>query len=129
MTAKLLQLMENKGSDAIVKEEGESSPTENGIHIMHLPSRDAYSFGLQLLDIMFTKEELASSLLFKSKKSDKPGLDRARVERMLQYMERRYGKSWDIKTFTLKANQKCRDTRGRTDSASTSANAEDAENE
>ena len=37
----------------------------NGVNVMRIPSRDAYSFGLQLLNILFTKEELAVSLLFK----------------------------------------------------------------
>ena len=40
----------------------------NGVNVMRIPSRDAYSFGLQLLNILFTKEELAVSLLCKSKK-------------------------------------------------------------
>ena len=115
MTAKLMDMLQSRGDGGVVKvkEEGEASTTENGINVMRLPSRDVYSFRLQLMDIMFTKEELASSLLFKSKKSDKPGLDKVRVERMLQYMEQRYGNSWDLKMFTLKANQKCRDSRGR----------------
>lgn len=77
--------------------------------MLRLPSRDAYSFALQLLDILFTKEELQSSLLFKSKKSDKPSLDQGRVERMMRLIERRYGNEWDIKTLTSKVNQKCRD--------------------
>ena len=47
----------------------------NGISVSRLPARDAYSHGLRLLDILFTKEELAGSLLFSSKKSNKPGLD------------------------------------------------------
>ena len=55
----------------------------NGINILRLSARDAYAFGLQLLDILFTKEELSGSLLFKSKKSSKPGLDRERVDQLL----------------------------------------------
>ena len=80
-----------------------------GVNVLRLPSRDAYSFALQLLDILFTKEELQSSLLFKSKKSEKPGLDQSRVEKMMRLIERRYGNEWDIKTLTAKVNQKCRD--------------------
>ena len=55
----------------------------NGINILRLSARDAYAFGQQLLDILFTKEELSGSLLFKSKKSTKPGLDRECVDRRL----------------------------------------------
>lgn len=72
---------------------------------MWLPSRDAYSFALQLMDILFTREELASCLLFKS---DKPALDQAKVER---YVEQKYGDKWDIKMLTAKANQKCCDSK------------------
>ena len=80
-----------------------------GVNVLRLPSRDAYSFALLLLDILFTKEELQSSLLFKSKKSEKPCLDQSRVEKMMRLIERRYGNEWDVKTLTSKVNQKCRD--------------------
>ena len=42
---------------------------------MRVNARDAYAFALQILDMFFTKQELAVSLLFKSKKSEKPGLE------------------------------------------------------
>ena len=77
---------------------------------MRIPSRDAYSFGLQLLNILFTKEELSVSLFFKSKKSDKPGLENERVENMLKLIEKRFGSDWDIRTLTQKVNQTCRDS-------------------
>jgi hypothetical protein len=50
-----------------------------------IQSKDAYSYGLTLLHSIFTQEELARSLLFSSKKDTctKPGLDLARVEKML----------------------------------------------
>ena len=35
----------------------------NGINVMMLPTRDAYSFGLQLMDLMFTKEEQSTSCI------------------------------------------------------------------
>ena len=53
--------------------------------MMRLQSRDAYSFGLQLMDLLFTKEELSSSLLFISKKSEKPGLNPERVNKLLYF--------------------------------------------
>ena len=83
----------------------------NGVNISRLPTRDAYSFGLQLLDLLFTKEELGASLLFKSKKSPKPALDQARVNKLLNCIEDRYGSNdWTIKELTRKVNQKCRDS-------------------
>lgn len=55
----------------------------NGINILRLSARDVYAYGLQLIDILFTKEEQSHSLLFSSKKSSKPGLDKERVDRLL----------------------------------------------
>lgn len=56
-------------SEGIKSECSNDSDVVNGVHVMRLPSRDAYSFALQLLDILFTREELASSLMFKSPKN------------------------------------------------------------
>ena len=69
------------------------------------------------MDMLFTKDELASSLMFKSKgKSTKPPLDKERVEKMFKLIEEKfkddqtYQQQWDLKAFITKANQKCRDT-------------------
>ena len=43
---------------------------------------DAYARDLNLLDSRFSKEGLSTSLLFKSKKSEKPGLDSVWVENL-----------------------------------------------
>ena len=62
---------------------------------------------------------LGKSLLFKSKKSQKPALDGEKVQQLLGLIDQKYGdKNWDIKTLTAKVNQKCRDSSG---SASTIA--------
>ena len=91
----------------------ESTATDtciNGINVMRIPLRDAYSFALQLLDFVFSKEEQAGSLLFKSKKTTKPALDSKRVQNILSLVDRRYGgDNWDLKTLSAKVNQKCRD--------------------
>lgn len=83
----------------------------HGINVMTVPSRDAYSFGLLLLDMLFTKDELADSLLFQSPKSMKSALDTQRVQRLIGLVNKRYGDNWTIKLLTAKVNQKCRDTR------------------
>ena len=101
----------DKGGSMVKQESNDS--TVNGVNVMRLPARDAYAFGLQLMDIMFTKDELANALLFASKKSDKPGLDKDRVGKLMGFLEKRYGDQWDIKTLTSKVNQKCRDAKGR----------------
>ena len=74
---------------------------------------------------------MACSLLFKSKKSSKPGLNKQRAEQLLKlvekrygdkrygdkrygdkrYGEKRYGDKWNIKILTVKANQECRDSK------------------
>ena len=53
--------------------------------MMRIQSKDPYSYGLALLDKLFTIEEQSRSLLFASKKShcSKPGLDPIRVEKLL----------------------------------------------
>lgn len=79
----------------------------NEIHGMTVPS----SFGLLLLDMLFTKDELADSLLFQSPKSMKSALDTQRVQRLIGLVNKRYGDNWTIKLLTAKVNQKCRDTR------------------
>ena len=100
-----LKKMGSSGSPSEVKSESEII---NGINVLRIPSRDAYSYGLHLMEVLFTKEEMATSLLFASKKSEKQPLDRERVEKMLSLIEQRYGKTeWDLKTLTAKANQKC----------------------
>ena len=43
--------------------------------IMHI-----YTFALSAISVLFSDEELGGSLLFKSKKSEKPGLEPKRVE-------------------------------------------------
>ena len=84
----------------------------NGRNVMRLPSRDAYSFALQLLDAMFTKDELSKSLLYKSNKSSKPGLDEGKVKQLITLVERRFSKEeWKMKTLISKVNQKCHDSK------------------
>ena len=84
----------------------------NGRNVMRLPARDAYAFALLLMDAMFSKEELSVSLLYKSDKSKKPGLDEEKVNHMMRLVEKRFGeKGWNEKTLISKANQKCRDSK------------------
>ena len=51
--------------------------------MLHLPAPSPYAFALSALDVLFTKEELSSSLLFESKKSKKPPLDHRKVQILL----------------------------------------------
>ena len=54
----------------------------DGVNFMRIPSKDAYAYGLALLDQLFTKEEQKESIALKSKKSLKPPLSPKRVEKM-----------------------------------------------
>ena len=50
---------------------------------MRLSAPTPYVFALAACDVLYTKEELASSLMFASKKSTKPALDPKRVQVLL----------------------------------------------
>ena len=50
------------------------------------------------MDMYFSKEKLASALFFKSKKNEKPGLDRDRVDQPFKFKDKCYN-DWDLKVF------------------------------
>lgn len=83
-----------------------------GKNVMRMPASGANNFAFQLLDMMFDKEELCKSLMYATKKSEKPGLDQTKVARLLFLVDKRYGHKddWDEKTLIKKLNQKCRDS-------------------
>ena len=64
----------------------------NGVNLLRVHSTHPYGYALTLVDTLFTREEQSQCLMFKSKKGEKPGLDPARVEKILG------------KFFTLKIN-------------------------
>ena len=107
---------EERGPEENVEENSTEEKSDfdfvvNGVDVSEIPSRNPYSYALRLMDVFFTKQEMAVSLLFKSRKSDKPALAEDRVKKLLSYVEMRFGDEWDLKTLTAKANQKCRDSR------------------
>ena len=82
----------------------------NGINVMLLPTKGPYKFGLMLLNMLFTKEELARSLIYKSPKSTKAGLDEARVAQLMTLISKRFKSTeYDMQDLLAKLNQKCRD--------------------
>lgn len=52
-------------------------------NLLRVYGRDQYAYGRTLLEIMFTKQELAQRLLFKMKRSNKPALDEDKVDLLL----------------------------------------------
>lgn len=86
---KILQDNREHSSKTIIKEEILSF---NGkpVNVNRIPASDEYKYGLRLMDVLFSKEEMARSLLFESKrKCDKPGLDKERVSVMLNLIDKR----------------------------------------
>ena len=55
----------------------------NGVNLLRIHSTGPYMYATKLLDTLFTREEQHPCLLFKSSKSEKPELDRVRVEKLL----------------------------------------------
>ena len=83
----------------------------NGVDISRIPIRDVYSFGLQLLEVSFTRKELTDPSVQVKKKSSKPGLPVEKVQQYLATIDNRFGDDWDLKKLTSKVNQMCRDTK------------------
>ena len=70
---KKIQILMGSSARSISSPIPATSEDINGINIMHIPAKNVYSFGLQLLEIIFTKEEV-QTLFFSSPKKD-PNLD------------------------------------------------------
>jgi hypothetical protein len=54
----------------------------NDVNLLKIPAKDVYSYARSILDLLFTKEEQKASVVFKTKKSEKPPLSPRRVEKM-----------------------------------------------
>ena len=53
----------------------------NGITLKQVPAKDPYSYARNILDVLFTKEELSISVLLKTKKKvKKPPLSPGQVQ-------------------------------------------------
>lgn len=103
-------VMPNKGSLDSTPAQCNVTDNVGGINVSLLPAKDAYAYALILLDVLFTKEELSRSLMFKTKKSSKPALDEKKIQRLINLVEKRYPGKIDLKTLKAKVNQKCRDS-------------------
>ncbi|KAL5493681.1 hypothetical protein EMCRGX_G014891 [Ephydatia muelleri] len=80
---------------------------QNRVDVNLLPANNIYLFGLVLLDLYFTKEELSQSLIFPSTKSKKPMLDQEKVGTIIELMKQRFpDEKFDSKKFQEKANQR-----------------------
>jgi len=80
-----------KSSKSAVKEELVESHSGKKINVNRIPAKDEYQYGLRLLDVLFSKEEMVDHLMLKSKRSDKPALDKTKVDIMLGLIDKRFG--------------------------------------
>ena len=104
-------LKPGKAGDAVQAASKSPEDMVNGVDVSELPAKDAYSYALILLSTLFTKDELGSSLMYQSSKSNKPGLNPTRVKKLLNLVQKRYtSKEYDMKVLISKINQKCRDS-------------------
>lgn len=81
---KLMEMQKNVPAPTATTSAGDATANGgtviiNGVNVMCIPPSDAYSYALNLMDLIFTKEDMALFLLFKSKKSDEPELDQTKV--------------------------------------------------
>ena len=133
--AHILQLLQNPTSNISLPG---TSPAVlnrhiiNGCNVMTMYTRDRYSFGLDLMDMLFTTEELSGSLVYQPKpsQSSRKRLDKVRasnlvayifttavycihvvsilVDQMMDLIRERFPILYKIKLIA-KFNQKCRD--------------------
>ena len=54
-------------------------PQENGINLLKLRAVDPEKYSLQLMDFLFTDQEMASSCYVASQRTKKPGLDAEKI--------------------------------------------------
>ena len=78
-------LKESSGGSAFRIHMQEQTPERhiiNGRNVMLLRVRDGYSFGLKLLDMLFSREELSESIVYASNKSRRPPLNKKKVPKL-----------------------------------------------
>ena len=110
----------DEGGQVHVKQEEVQAHNGKKVNVNRIPAKDEYIYGLRLMDVLFTKEEMANSLLLPSKRSDKFPLDKTHVNLMFDLTDKRFGRKWDMSKLTSKCNQKCRDAKNFLDSSSDS---------
>jgi len=86
------------------------------INVNRIPAKTEYQYGLRLLDVIFSKQQLVGKLMFSSSRSSKPALDKKKIDLLCSLIDKRFGTDWDISVLTSKINQKCRDAENYVDS-------------
>ena len=110
-----LDVIEKKLDQLLAQKKEDDQILQGGVNIRNIKADTPQAYGLALLDVFFTKQELKRSLLVKSKISNKPALDTTKVNKIFKMIEEKYGhtkeykRNWNPKAFIRAANQKCRD--------------------
>jgi len=73
---KILEILTYKGHHIQDQDDDNADEIINERNVMVIPTRDEYTFGLDLLGMLFTKEETGNCLIYKSPKSTKQALAR-----------------------------------------------------
>ena len=60
-----------------------------GVDVMPIPTHNAYTFGLQLLDKFFTKDELGSCIAFQGTRSKKTLLNQEKLCQLIELITQR----------------------------------------
>ena len=106
---KEMKSMKAANSHVAVKEELIESHNGKKINANRIPAKSEHQYGLRLLYVLFSKEQLVVKLMYQSKRSDKPGLDKKKVEFLCSLIDKCFGSDWDMSLLVSKVNQKCRD--------------------
>jgi len=122
---KEMKTLKSANTSVAVKEELIESHSGKKINVNRIPAKDEYQYGLRLLDVLFSKEELVGCLMVKSKRSEKPGLDKRRIDLLCSLIDKRYGTKWDMSVLVGKINQKCRDAENYFSSSSSESDDND----
>ena len=59
-----------------------------------IPGRNAYSYALSLMDILFSKQEMSQRCFLNSNKRKRPLLHNECVDLLLKIVEAKYGDNW-----------------------------------
>ncbi|KAL5489036.1 hypothetical protein EMCRGX_G018081 [Ephydatia muelleri] len=99
--------------------------SDSGLKLLEIRASDIFKYSLQLMDALFSEEELSSScyqVAGRGTLSDKPPLSPRRVKCMEDCIKKKFGKQFDSHHVEIrkKCNQKCRDTRAKKGKENTS---------
>ncbi|KAL5473506.1 hypothetical protein EMCRGX_G027997 [Ephydatia muelleri] len=99
--------------------------SDSGLKLLEIRASDIFKYSLQLMDALFSEEELSSScyqVAGRGTPSDKPPLSPRRVKCMEDCIKKKFGKQFDSHHVEIrkKCNQKCRDTRAKKGKENTS---------